>query len=150
MEGTALANITCLSRTTLMMPIRFVQIKTTCLTAKRCPAAFDAQRWGPGLLVFDSSDPLDLNKPHGRYVADSRDFSKWTVHASIRPNPPVVWEDLQANEVEGDERNVVQRIFQIFKSDCGRPRTLVTAASIFQEMHKGSRLTGDSQRRQGT
>ena len=129
-----------------MMPIQFVQIKATSTVSKRSAYAVESQDWSPGLLICDSWDPHDLNAPHSRYVADSRDFPNITIYAAFNPNPPAVWEDLQANEVEGDERDIVQQIFQIFKPDGGRPPPLVLAASVFREMRTGSKFTREPQR----
>ena len=140
-KGTALANISCLSGTTLLMLIKFVQIKTACTVAKVSVTEYRVKDWGPGLLVCDPWPQRDLETPHSRYVADSRDFSDIKMSAWFDPNPPTVWEDLEANEVEEDERNIVQQIFRIFQPNNGRPPPVVLAASVFREMQTLSRLT---------
>ena len=140
-EGTGLANISCLSCTTLLMPVQFIHIKPASSVRKISTSDNRVEDWGPGLLVCDSWDPQDLYTPHSRYVADSRDFSDIGYFRAFDPHPPTVWEDLEANEVEDDERNIVQQIFKIFQPDNGRPPPVVLAASVFRQMRTSSRFT---------
>lgn len=123
------------------MPIQFVQIKAASTIRKVSAFEYRLKDGGPGLLVCDSWDPRDLNTPHSRYVADSRDFSSIKYSAAFDPSPPKVWEDLEANEVKDDERNIVQQIFRIFQPDNGRSPPVVLAASVFREMRTSSRFT---------
>lgn len=124
------------------MPVHFIRIKEASTKEKKSACQYNLGNWGPGLLVCDSRDPSDLDAPHGRQVADSRDFPKQiNENATFEPNPPLVWEDCDTNEVEGDERNIVHRILTIFQSESKRPLPLVFAATIFRDMLTSSKFS---------
>ena len=121
------------------MPVSFVRIKE-CSTGERKGAAAYSWEGFPRLLVCDARDPYNLGTPHSRQLADSRDFpTETTIHAKIDPNFPMVWEDCDANEVEGDERNVVQRILKIFQAGDTREPPVVLAADVFRDTLRSSK-----------
>lgn len=92
-DEAAHTNISRLSCTALLMPVQFIRIKGASTTEKKSACQYDhLHDWGPGLVVCDSWDPDDLDTPHGRHVADSRDFpNRINIHSTFSPRAPIVW-----------------------------------------------------------
>ena len=138
----AYINISLLSRTALLIPVQFIHYKGASTIKKTVAREYDLRAWGPGLLVCDSWITDDMGTPHGRQVADLRDFpDEIKVYNPIEPRPPMVLADCNVNEVEGDERYIMERILRIFQPVDGRRPPVILAAAVFPDMLTISRFS---------
>ena len=140
-------DISRISHQTLLLPLAFLRMELIDCLGKHSARKYDLENFGPGLLVFESGDPNQLQAPHGRWVADSRDFSSTIrVHATFQPELPFVWADCDVTESDDGERNVVRRILREFglhseQSNGERRSPLIRAETVFRNMYATSPFT---------
>ena len=126
----------------LLILLQFIRIELLDDLGKHCGPPYELEGWGPGLLIFESRDPADLDASHCRWVADSRAFpARFPEHTPIEPNLPLLWADCETTEEDDGERNIVQRILRAFLPDGERQAPIVLASTVLDDMFSSSRYS---------